>query len=69
MNLVEVWFGVVERQAIRRSVFTAVEELNASIRAFIDSWNAERAHHFVWTKTPEEVLKKATPKKTSKTDH
>jgi transposase len=69
MNLVEVWFGIVERQAIRRGVFRSVKELNAKLRAFIDGWNAERAHPFVWTKTPEEVLKKANPKKTSKTDH
>ena len=36
MNLVEVWFGIVERQAIRRGVFTSVKDLNAKIRAFID---------------------------------
>ena len=46
----------------------AVKELNAKTRAFIDGWN-ERAHPFVWTKTPEEILKKANPKKTSETDH
>ncbi len=34
MNLVEVWFGIVERQAIRRGVFTSVKNLNAKIRAF-----------------------------------
>lgn len=68
MNLVEVWFGIVQRQAIRRGVFTSVKELNAKIRAFIDAWN-DRSHPFVWTKTADEILKKADPKKTSKTDH
>ena len=58
MNLVEVWFGIVERQAIRRGVFTSVKNLNAKIRAFIDGWN-NRSHPFVWTKTAEEVLAKA----------
>ncbi|WP_460793021.1 IS630 family transposase, partial [Nocardioides maradonensis] len=29
MNLVEVWFGIVERQAIRRGVFKSVKDLNA----------------------------------------
>ncbi len=68
MNVVEVWFGIVERQAIRRGVFKSVRDLNAKIRAFIDGWN-DRSHPFVWTKTADEVLKKANPKKTSETDH
>jgi hypothetical protein len=33
MNLVEVWFGIVERQAIRRGVFKSVKDLNTKIRA------------------------------------
>jgi len=38
MNLVEVWFSLIERQAIRRGVFTSVRDLNAKIRAYIDGW-------------------------------
>jgi len=68
MNLVEVWLGIVERHAIRRGVFKSVKELNAKIRAFIDGWN-ERSHPFIWTKTAEEFLAKANPKKTSNTSH
>lgn len=68
MNLVEVWFGIVERQAIRRGVFKSVKELNAKIRAFIDGWN-EHSRPFVWTKTAEQVLAMANPKKTSETRH
>ena len=68
MNLVEVWFGIVERQAIRRGFFTSVKDLNAKIRTFIDGWN-NRSHPFVWTKTADEVLKKANRKKTSNADH
>lgn len=68
MNLVEVWFGIVERQAIRRGVFRSVKELNAKIRAFTDSWN-DRSHPFVWTKTADQILKKANPKKTSEANH
>ena len=58
MNLVEVWFGLVERQAIRRGVFKSVKDLNTKIRAFIDGWN-DRAHPFVWTKTADQILAKA----------
>jgi transposase len=68
MNLVEVWFGIVERQAIRRGVFTSVKDLNAKIRAFIDGWN-DRSHPFVWTKTAEEILKKANRPTTSNSRH
>ena len=61
LNLVEVWFGIIDRQAIRRGVFTSVKDLNAKIRAFINGWN-DRKHPFVWTKPVEEILKKAQPK-------
>ena len=69
MNLVEIWFGIIERQAIRRGTFGSVRELNAKIRAFIDNWNHDRAHPFTWTKTADEILKKANRQKTSETDH
>jgi transposase len=42
MNLVEAWFGIVERQAIRRGVVKSVKDLNTKIRAFIDGWNPPR---------------------------
>ena len=64
MNLVEVWFCLVERQAVRRGVFKSVRDLNAKIRAYIDGWN-DRAHPFVWTKTAEQILKKANRPTTS----
>jgi transposase len=68
MNLVEVWFAIVERQAIRRAVFKSVKDLNTKIRAFLDGWN-DRSHPFVWTKTAEEVLKKANRPTTSNPRH
>jgi transposase/transposase-like protein len=68
MNLVEVWFGIIERQAIRRGVFTSVKDLNTKIRVFIDGWN-DRSHPFVWTKTAEEILKKANRPTTSNPRH
>ena len=39
MNLVEVWFGIIERQAIHRGTFRNVRDLTAKIRAFINGWN------------------------------
>ncbi|MCY7395363.1 MAG: IS630 family transposase, partial [Nocardioides sp.] len=68
MNLVEVFFGIVERQAIRRGVFKSVKDLNTKIRAFLDGWN-DRSHPFVWTKTADEILKKANRPTTSNSRH
>jgi transposase len=68
MNLVEVWFSLIERQAIHRGSFASVRDLNAKIRAFIDGWN-DRCHPFVWTKTADQVLHKANRKKTSNAGH
>ena len=68
LNLVEVWFGIIERQAIHRGSFGSVKDLNAKIRAFIDGWN-DRCHPFVWTKTADEILKKANRQATSNTGH
>jgi transposase len=68
MNLVEVWFSMIERQAIHRGSYGSVKELNAMIRAYIDGWN-DRRHPFVWTKTAGAILKKANRKKTSNAGH
>jgi len=68
LNLVEVWFGIIERQAIRRGTFRSVTDLNAKIRAFIDGWN-DRCHPFIWTKTSDQILTKANRQTTSETAH
>ena len=68
LNLVEVWFGIIQRQAIGRGTFTSVSDLITKIRAFINGWN-DRATPFAWTKTPDQVLAKANRQRTSNTDH
>ena len=68
MNLVEVWFSLIERQAILRGTFGSVRDLNAKIRAYIDGWN-DRRHPFVWTKTADQILNKANRKQTSNAGH
>ena len=42
LNLVEVWFGIIERQAIHRGTFASVRDLMIKIRAFIDGWNSRK---------------------------
>jgi len=39
INPVEVWFSMIERQAIHCGAFGPVKDLNAKIRAYIDGWN------------------------------
>ena len=39
LNLVEVFFGIITRQAIRRGSFDSVKELVTAISTFIDGWN------------------------------
>ncbi len=68
MNLVEVWFGILERQTVRRGVFKSVKDLNTKLRAFTDGWN-DRSHPFIWTKSAEDILKKANRPTTSNPRH
>ena len=62
LNLVEVWFSIIEKQAIHRGTFTSIRDLVTKIRAFITGWN-HRKHPFIWTKTPAEVLDKINRKR------
>ena len=66
LNMVEIFFGIITRQAIRRGSFDSVRELVDAIRRFIDGWN-ERCEPFIWTKDPDTILAKAQRKKTSDT--
>ena len=69
LNLVEIFFGIITRQAIRRGTFTSVKDLIAAIGIFIDGWN-ERCQPFVWTKTAEQIIPRTTRgKDTSKARH
>jgi hypothetical protein len=66
LNLVEIFCGIVTRQAIRRGSFDSVRELVEAIRRFIDGWN-ERCEPFLWTKDADTILAKAKRKTTSDT--
>ena len=69
LNMVEIFFGIITRQAIRRGTFTSVKDLTSAIRRFIDSWN-DRCQPFAWTKTADEIIPKATGgQRTSFTRH
>ena len=63
LNLVECFFSILTRQAIRRGIFTSVADLTAAISAYIDNWN-DHPKPFTWTKTADELLTKIQTSKT-----
>ena len=62
LNMVEIFFGIITRQAIRRGTFKSVRELTATIGAFIDAYN-DRCQPFAWTKDADELIAKIRPSK------
>jgi transposase len=58
LNMVEIFFGIITRQAIRRGSFTSIKDLTDTIHRFIDSYN-ERCQPFAWTKDADTILAKA----------
>ncbi|NMM35290.1 MAG: hypothetical protein HHJ13_15110 [Phycicoccus sp.] len=68
MNLVEVFFGIITRQAIRRATFTSVTDLQVATGTYIDAWN-QRCEPFRWVKDADTILANATrPKPTNTQD-
>jgi Homeodomain-like domain/DDE superfamily endonuclease len=59
MNLVERWFGHLDNKAIKRDIFLSVEDLQASIAAFLNAGN-ENPKPFVWTATVHSIQEKLT---------
>ena len=66
--MVEIFFGIITRQAIRRGTYTDVTDLTTAIRTYIDSYN-ERATPFTWTRTADELLGKIKRKQINNTRH
>jgi transposase len=68
LNMVEIFFGIITRQAIRRGTHRTVRDLIEAITAFIDGWN-DRCQPFVWTKDADTIIAKAHRQPTSGTRH
>jgi transposase len=64
LNMVEIFFGIITRQAIRRGSFASVRDLVNAIGRFIDNWN-DNCQPFTWTKDADTIL--ATAKRSTKT--
>jgi transposase len=59
LNLVERWFSELTTKKLRRGTHTSVRQLNADIRAWIDTWN-DNPRPYVWTKTADQILASIT---------
>jgi transposase len=64
LNLVERWFAELTTKKLRRGAHRSVRALNTDIRTWIDTWNND-PRPFVWTKTADQILTKATRGKNS----
>jgi transposase len=68
LNLVEVFFSIIERQALRRGDFASVSELVTAIRRFCAAWN-QHCQPFAWTKPADAILAKLNRQTNSATEH
>jgi len=68
LNMVEIFFGIITKQAIRRGTFDSVRALRDAIRTYIDGWN-NRCHPFTWTKDADTILARAKRPTTSLPRH
>jgi transposase len=55
LNLVERWFSELTTKLLQRSTHRSTRQLNADIRAWVESWN-ENPRPFVWVKTADQIL-------------
>jgi hypothetical protein len=58
----EIFFGIITGQAIRRGAFRSVKDLIAAIGTFIDGWN-DRCQPSTSIKTADELLPHCAPGK------
>jgi len=68
LNMVEIFFGIITRQAIRRGSYGSVSDLTDAITQFINGWN-DRCQPFIWAKDTDVIIAKAHRKPTSDTRH
>ncbi|WP_394813990.1 transposase [Streptomyces litchfieldiae] len=57
LNQIEIWFGIITRQAIRRGTFGSLRILIDTINSYITNWNKD-ARPFTWVATSKEIIAK-----------
>ena len=49
LNQIEIWFGILTKAVVKHGVWRSKAQLVAQIMAYIDDYNATKAHPFQWT--------------------
>lgn len=57
LNQIEIWFGLITRQAIRRGTFNSLQQFVTTIKNYIDTWNTD-CKPFTWTADANTILAK-----------
>jgi DDE superfamily endonuclease len=63
MNQIEIWFGLLSRQLLRRGEFRSTAELTERIHQFIAYYNNHLAYPYEWTFTGKPMVSKAKSKR------
>ncbi len=58
LNLIEIWFGILQQKALKDVSFQSVAELENQILNFTATWNTHFAHPFQFTYTGEGLHEK-----------
>lgn len=68
LNMVEIFFGIITRQCLKRGTFSSITDLEETMKRYIDNYN-QNAKPFTWTKSAEYLLGKMKRKQTINTEH
>jgi transposase len=49
MNQIEIWLSILSRKVLKRGSFTSIEDLRATVLAFVEYYNRTMAKPFRWT--------------------
>jgi transposase len=60
LNQVELWFSTLARRWLKRGDFASAADFVARLQAYLDDYNAHRAHPYRWTYTGQPLVR-ATP--------
>jgi hypothetical protein len=58
LNQVELWFGVLARQFLRRGDFASVPEFEERSGRYLAAYNLEQAHPYRWTYTGQPLVRR-----------
>lgn len=58
LNLVEIWFGILQAKCLRHGSFSSVQQLVEAILDFANTWNTYFAHPFTWTYNGQDLYSK-----------